>query len=113
PVPYTTLFRSLVLLAVTRPSLRLRVPAGEHRNPWWMWLGGLLGAMYVIGVAFLSPLIGSAATVIAIQTGILAGSLAVDHFGLLSEPKKPVQPLQVVGLVFMVAGVVITHAPDL
>lgn len=103
----------LVLLAVTRPSLCVRVPAGEHRNPWWMWLGGLLGAMYVTGVAFLSPLIGSAATVIAIQTGILAGSLAVDHFGLLSAPKKPVQPLQVVGLVFMVAGVVITHAPDL
>src|SRR5699024_9814624 len=41
----------LVLLAVTRPSLRLRVPAGEHRNSWWMWLRGLLEAMYVAGVA--------------------------------------------------------------
>ena len=103
----------LCLLAITRPSLRLTVPAGERKNPWWMWLGGVLGALYVTGVAFLSPLIGSAATVIVTQTGIIAGSLAVDHFGLLSAPKKPVQPLQVIGLVFMVAGVIIMNAPEL
>lgn len=103
----------LILLAITRPSLRIRVPHGERRNPWWMWLGGVLGALYVTGVAFLSPQIGSAATVIVTQTGIIAGSLAVDHFGLLSAPRKPVQPLQVLGLVLMVVGVVIMNAPEL
>lgn len=103
----------LVLLVITRPSLRLTVPAGEQKNPWWMWLGGVLGALYVTGVAFLSPLIGSAATVIVTQTGIIAGSLLVDHFGLLSAPRKPVQPLQVIGLVFMIAGVVVMNAPEL
>lgn len=102
----------LVLLAVTRPSLRITVPAGETKNPWWMWLGGVLGALYVTGVAFLSPLIGSAATVIVTQTGIIAGSLLVDHFGLLSAPRKPVQPLQVIGLVIMIAGVVVMNAPE-
>ncbi len=103
----------LILLVITRPSLRITVPAGERKNPWWMWLGGLLGAMYVTGGAFLSPLIGSAATVIVTQTGIIAGSLAVDHFGLLSAPKKPVQPLQVIGLVVMIAGVIIMNSPEL
>ncbi|MDN6499144.1 MAG: DMT family transporter, partial [Yaniella sp.] len=100
-------------LVITRPSLRITVPTGQRKNPWWMWLGGVLGAMYVTGVAFLAPLIGSAATVIVIQTGIIAGSLAVDHFGLLSAPKKPVQPLQVIGLVVMVSGVIIMNAPEL
>lgn len=103
----------LILLVITRPSLRITIPTGQTQNPWWMWLGGALGAMYVTGVAFLAPLIGSAATVIVIQTGIIAGSLAVDHFGLLSAPKKPVQPLQVIGLVVMVAGVIIMNAPEL
>lgn len=103
----------LALLVITRPSLRITVPAGEQKNPWWMWLGGVLGALYVTGVAFLSPLIGSAATVIVTQTGIIAGSLFVDHFGLLSAPRKPVQPLQVIGLVFMIAGVVVMNAPEL
>lgn len=103
----------LALLVITRPSLRITVPAGEQKNPWWMWLGGVLGALYVTGVAFLSPLIGSAATVIVTQTGIIAGSLLVDHFGLLSAPRKPAQPLQVIGLVFMIAGVVAMNAPEL
>src|SRR5699024_12675192 len=60
----------LILLVITRPSLRITVPTGQRKNPWWMWLGGVLGAMYVTGVAFLAPLIGSAATVIVVQTGI-------------------------------------------
>ena len=103
----------LVLVVITRSSLRITVPTAETHNPWWMWLGGLLGALYVTGVAFLSPLIGAAATVIVIQVGIIAGSLVVDHFGVLSAPRKPVQPLQVIGLVIMVAGVLIMYAPEL
>lgn len=102
-----------VLLGVTRPSLRIRVPAGESKNPWWMWTGGVLGALYVAGVAFLAPIIGSAVTVVVIQLGLLAGSMAVDHFGLLSAPKKSVRPLQVIGLIFMGCGVVLMNAPEL
>lgn len=101
-----------VLVLVTRSALRIRVPAGHQKNPWWMWTGGVLGALYVTGVAFLSPIIGAAVTVIVIQVGLIAGSLAVDHFGMLSAPKIPVRPLQVVGLVFMVGGVLVMNAPE-
>lgn len=102
----------LVLLVITRPSLRISVPQSDTKNPWWMWTGGVLGALYVTGVAFLSPLIGAATTVIVTQVGIIAGALAVDHFGLLSAPRKPVQPLQVIGLVIMIAGVIIMNTPE-
>lgn len=103
----------VVLVVVTRSSLRIRVPAGERKNPWWMWTGGILGALYVSGVAFLAPIIGSAATVVVIQLGLLTGSMAVDHFGLLSAPKKSVRPLQVIGLIFMGVGVVVMNAPEI
>lgn len=103
----------VVLVVVTRSSLRIRVPAGQRKNPWWMWTGGILGALYVSGVAFLAPLIGSAVTVVVIQLGLLAGSMAVDHFGLLSAPKKSVRPLQVIGLMFMGLGVVVMNAPEI
>lgn len=102
-----------VLVAVTRSSLRIRVPSGQRKNPWWMWTGGLLGALYVAGVAFLAPIIGSALTVVVIQLGLLAGSMAVDHFGLLSAPKKSVRPLQVIGLMLMGCGVFIMNAPQI
>lgn len=101
-----------LLVAVTRSSLGITTPDGEYKNPWWMWTGGALGALYVTGVAYLSPMIGAAVTVIVIQVGLIAGSLAVDHFGLLSAPKKPVRPLQIVGLVFMVGGVLVINAPE-
>lgn len=105
---------ALVLVAMvllTRSSLRLRVPEGERQNPWWMWLGGVLGAIYVTGVAFLSPLIGPAVTVVVIQIGLIAGALMVDQFGLLSAPKRSVRPRQVIGLILMMTGVLVMNAP--
>lgn len=103
----------VLLVALTRSSLQIRVPAAERKNPWWMWTGGALGALYVAGVAFLAPLIGSALTVVVIQLGLLAGSMAVDHFGLLSAPKKSVRPLQVIGLILMGTGVLVMNAPEI
>ena len=103
----------IALVVMTRSSLRLRVPAGETHNPWWMWLGGVLGALYVTGVAFLSPLIGSAVTVVVVQVGLIAGSLLVDQFGLLSAPKRAVRPLQVIGLLLMISGVLVMNAPKI
>lgn len=105
----TTILVAITL--VTRSSWRIRVPAGELRNPWWMWLGGLLGALYVTGVAFLAPLIGSALTVVVVQLGIMTGSLAVDHFGILSAPKRTVRPPQAIGLILMMCGVLVMNAP--
>ena len=103
----------VTLVVLTRSPLRLRVPAGETHNPWWMWLGGVLGALYVTGVAFLSPLIGSAVTVVVVQVGLIAGSLLVDQFGWLSAPKRAVRPLQVIGLLLMITGVVVMNAPKI
>lgn len=103
----------VLLTVVTRASWRLRVPSGQQRNPWWMWAGGLLGALYVTGVAFLAPLIGSALTVVVIQLGIMTGSLVVDRFGLLSAPKRAVRPRAVIGLLLMMCGVLVMDAPGI
>lgn len=103
----------VVLVIVTRSSLRLRVPDGATGNPWWMWTGGMLGALYVAGVAFLAPVLGSAVTVVVIQVGLMAGSLAVDHYGLFTAPKKSVRSPQVIGLIIMAGGVIVMNAPEL
>src|SRR5699024_7025950 len=103
----------VVLVVVTRSPVGVKVPAGQQKNPWWMWIGGLLGALYVSGVAFLAPILGSAVTVIVLQVGLLIGSFAVDHFGLFSAAKKAVRPLQVIGLLLMMCGIVVMNAPEL
>ena len=99
-----TLF--LIVLA-TRAKWQLQRPAGFPKNPWWMWIGGFLGAAFVFGNAYLSPIIGTGLTVMTILLGMMAGSLLIDHFGLLGAKRKPTTLLQAVGLVLMVVGVAV------
>lgn len=103
-VGVATLF---IIVLATRTKWRLQVPEGQKHNPWWMWIGGFLGAAFVFGNAFLSPVIGTGLTVMTILLGMMVGSLLIDHFGLLGAKRKPATALQVLGLACMVAGVVV------
>lgn len=96
----------LVLVLVIRAPWRLR-RIGELPNPWWMWLGGLLGAAFVFGNAALAPIIGTGLTVMAVVLGMMLGSLVIDHFGLLGAGRRPVTVLQVIGLLVMMAAVAV------
>lgn len=94
----------LLIVLLSRTPWRLdRVDDRPH--PWWMWIGGLLGAAFVFGNAFLAPLIGTGLTVMVILLGMMAGSLLIDHFGLLGARRTPTTVLQAVGLLLMVGGV--------
>lgn len=103
-VGVATLF---VIVLATRTKWRLQVPEGQRRNPRWMWIGGFLGAAFVFGNAFLSPIIGTGLTVMTILLGMMVGSLLIDNFGLLGARRKPATVLQGLGLACMVAGVVV------
>lgn len=94
----------LLILLATRPRLQLVRPA-TGRNPWWMWIGGSLGALYVAGNAYLVPQIGAGATIMAVLLGMMACSLLVDHFGLVQVRRKPVVPAQLLALLIMALGV--------
>ncbi|MDO5513224.1 DMT family transporter [Corynebacterium sp.] len=95
----------VVTLLLVNLVLRNRPAAGSTVGPWWMWIGGVLGALFVFGNAFLSPVIGTGLTVMTILLGLMAGSLLIDHLGLLGAKRSPVTLLQALGLVLMVVGV--------
>lgn len=107
----------LLILAVQRPKLQLvraktTDDAGKtrtHPHPWWMWFGGILGSLYVLGNAFLVPQIGAGATIVAVLLGMMSCSLLVDHFGLLGVPRKPVAVAQLLTLLVMLGGVVLVR----
>ena len=96
----------LLLLVVTRTPWRGVVVVGRS-NPWWMWIGGLLGATIVYATAALGPVLGTGMTVVAMLLGMLAGSLFIDTFGLLGATRRKVAWSQVCGLVVIIAGVVL------
>ena len=76
-------------------------------NPWWMWVGGLLGATLVMCNACLSAHIGTGMTVMLVLLGQVGGGLLVDRFGLLGVPRKPVAGIQYVGVLVAIVGIVL------
>ncbi|MEO1717398.1 MAG: DMT family transporter [Planctomycetota bacterium] len=88
----------------TRESLP-GVGAVVRSAPWWAYLGGLVGALFVTVAVVLAPRLGAAVLVAGIVTGQLIGSVLIDHFALVGFPRVQVTWPRVVGVVLLVAGV--------
>lgn len=74
-------------------------------SPWWVWIGGLLGAAFVLASIILTPRLGAATTVGLFLTGQILASLVIDHFGLLGTAIREASILRLLGLALVVAGV--------
>ena len=87
------------------------VPSGEKlaSAPWWVWVGGVLGAFYVLGSVVTAPKLGAATLVALILAGQAAASLAVDHFGLVGFTENPITPGRLVGIGLVALGVVLVR----
>lgn len=94
----------LLLLAVlaTSPSQLARKPTP---GPWWMWLGGVYGAAFVIAGASLAPILGTATTVIAFNAGTIAGGQIVESIGAFGARRTRLTPRRVLGLALILAGI--------
>lgn len=73
--------------------------------PWWIWMGGILGAIIVYGNAWLIPLIGVSVFMMALLIGQLLLSLLMEKHGWLGAPKKHISWTQIAGILIMLAGV--------
>lgn len=82
----------------------IKVPF-KQAAPWWIWIGGILGGSYVLINVFLVNQIGNGQTVVLALFGQITGSLLVQQFGLFNSIKNRIQPLQIIGLMVMIAGV--------
>lgn len=97
----TLLFSATVLRAPV-PTLQ-----GLPAMPWWGWLGGFAGAIYVTTVFTAIPVIGASAAVGLTVAGQQVASVFVDRHGWFRLPKREVSPLRLSGVVLLLAGVAI------
>lgn len=97
---------TLVLAAFALVS-RTPAPSGSQIAgvPAWAWIGGALGACYVISATILGPRIGLAALTALVVTGQLVASMVIDHYGLLGFAQNPVSALRIAGAVVLIVGV--------
>lgn len=73
--------------------------------PWWVWMGGVLGAIIVYANAWLIPLIGVSVFMMALLIGQLLLSLLMERNGWLGAPKKHISWIQLSGILIMLAGI--------
>jgi len=77
--------------------------------PWWVWIGGALGAFYVAGAIVSAPKLGAATLVALVVAGQAAASLVVDHFGWVGFEPKHVSAGRLAGMVLVGAGVALVR----
>jgi len=81
--------------------------AGAFRGaPWWIWTGGLLGAVYVAVSIILVQRLGGAVALSLVVLGQMFSALVIDHYGLLGLAQHEISPGRVLGVLMVVGGVV-------
>lgn len=84
---------------------RLSQLALLQHTPWWMLLGGALGAAFVFGSTLLVPKLGLALMISLVVLGQIIMSLIMDHHGWLGVPVQEISLMRVLGAVLVLAGV--------
>ena len=92
-------------------ALRESWPLGDAvaHAPWWAWVGGLLGAVYVLATIVIIPRLGAATTVGLILAGQVIASIVIDHFGLIRVPVHELNVPRLAGAVLIVVGVALVQ----
>ena len=100
-----------VALAALVAALRVPLPIGAAwtRGEWWHWVGGLLGAVYIVATIVAAPRLGAATLVAALVAGQMVASLAIDHFGWVGFDVHPVTLWRLAGAALIVGGVVLVQ----
>ena len=111
------LLAALISFAVGTAALFVVWLASGHRPgptpfgalPWYAWVGGVYGAIYVAIAAYAAPRIGLASLITVGIAGQIAMALWLDHHGAFGLPRTPVSAMRALGALLVVAGVVMVR----
>ena len=91
-----------VVLVVVRGSFDGYAAAA--RQPPWLWIGSVMGAIVVFTITFAGPRLGTAATIGLLIAGQLAMGVVIDRFGLFGLDRIALHWPRLVGIVLLGAG---------
>ncbi|ALG67976.1 DMT family transporter [Beggiatoa leptomitoformis] len=75
--------------------------------PYWVWIGGVLGAFYVLIAVTVAHKLGSATLIALTVTGQMLASLTLDHYGLVGFVETSLSAGRIAGAILLIAGVVL------
>ncbi len=86
---------------------RTQIPDWEHVKtaPWYLFAGGLLGAIFVSSVIFFIPKIGVTTVLAASIAGQLIAASVIDHFGFFGLTVHPISAGRISGILLLTGGI--------
>jgi bacterial/archaeal transporter family-2 protein len=102
---------TIALLFVTLVAVRKAYPSTSRLGdaPWWVWIGGLLGAFYVVVAIVAAPKLGAAALLSSVVAGQMIASVVVDEYGWVGFPERHISPGRIAGIVLVGSGVALVR----
>jgi transporter family-2 protein len=101
----------LTVLACAAFLGRVPAPSPElWRAPWWIWVGGLGGALYVLMSILLARRLGAALISAVSILGQLVAALLIDHYGWFGAPVQRITTARVIGVGLLAAGVALMRS---
>ncbi len=96
---------SLIVLA------RGAVPSGAQMAaaPWWAWVGGALGAIYVWAAVWAVGTLGVVTMVAALIFGQLAAALVLDAIGAFGLQVREISWTRIAAIVMVAGGLVLSR----
>ncbi len=83
--------------------------AAARALPWYVWIGGLYGAIFVVAAAWGVPRLGVALTITLMVAGQLLVGLVLDHLGAFGQPQQPISWGRAAGVALVLAGVLMVR----
>ncbi|MDD1146931.1 DMT family transporter [Pseudomonas sp. TNT2022 ID357] len=93
----------LLFIKVPKPNLMTAL-----QGPWWIWMGGLAGVLYITVALLMAPRLGALNFIMVVIIGQLLISLIIDYFGLVGLPRKDISLQKLIGVLVVIGGFVIT-----
>jgi len=98
-----------VVLILLNIALRTSTPTISEMKaiPWYLFLGGAIGAMFVTSVVLLIPQIGVTTMLAASIAGQLIIAAIIDHYGFFGISVHAISLSRVVGIVLLILGIIL------
>jgi bacterial/archaeal transporter family-2 protein len=108
---FVSFLTGAIILGVAAALLFKPLPSGTRLGhaPWWVWVGGAFGALYVVATIVAAPSLGAATLVAVIVAGQSIASIVVDHYGWIGFEPRHVSPGRLVGMGLVGAGVALVR----
>lgn len=74
-------------------------------GPWYIWLGGLIGAIFVSYITWVNQRQGVGLTFALVISGQIFISLLIDHFGLFGSAIRTITLEKIIGAAFIITGI--------